>query len=138
MAPDSAAARVDRSDDWSGRQQTPSDALPDPRPLVLGLTRCVVEILAGARDPEQIARWVDPEVYARLLQRVTLAARARQATGAPWRRPVFSLGSTRIVSPADGVVEAVSVVHDRGRTRAVTMRLVGLDRRWRVTFLAVL
>jgi hypothetical protein len=40
--------------------------------------------------------------------------------------------------PRDGVVEAVVIVHGRARTRAVALRLEGLDNRWRATAINVL
>jgi hypothetical protein len=40
--------------------------------------------------------------------------------------------------PADGVVEAVVIVRGPARTRAVALRLEGMDRRWRATPLALL
>ena len=58
-------------------------------------------------------------------------------TSASKRRP-FSIGSTRVCAPRDGVIEAVVVVHGRARTRAVALRLEGLDRRWRATAINVL
>ena len=38
------------ADDFFDQQPTPTSALPDPRPLIENLTRCVIEILAGARE----------------------------------------------------------------------------------------
>ncbi|OJX64737.1 MAG: hypothetical protein BGO95_02905 [Micrococcales bacterium 73-13] len=121
-----------------GRQRTPAAALPDPAPLVRNLARCVVEIIAGARDPEQIARWLEPSVYAQLLTRAILAARARHATGRRAALPVISMGSCRIAHPTEDAVEAVTVVHTAPRTRAVVMRLIGVDGRWRASELTVL
>lgn len=112
-------------DEFFGHQPTSSDELPDPAPLIVNLTRCVVEILAGARDLEQISRWVTDDVYRHLLKRVVLSARARQATGRPVTRPTFTIGST---TPSRG----------RARTRAVALRLEGLDQRWRATAINVL
>jgi hypothetical protein len=112
--------------------------LPDPRPLLENLTRCVLEILAGARELEQIARWVTDEVYRNLLKRVVISARARRATGRAVHRPTISIGSTSICEPADGVVEAVVIVNSRTRSRAVAVRLEGLDGRWRATAIHVL
>jgi hypothetical protein len=40
--------------------------------------------------------------------------------------------------PRDGVVEAVVIVRNRVRTRAVAIRLEGLDSRWRATAINVL
>jgi hypothetical protein len=41
-------------------------------------------------------------------------------------------------SPADGIVEAVVVVRGPARTRALAVRLEGMDGRWRATSLALL
>ena len=126
------------ADEFFDHQPTPRSALPDPQPLLENLTRCVIEILAGARELEQIARWLSDEVYAHLLKRVMLSARARQAKALSPARPVFAIGSVTVCEPRDGVVEAVVVVRGRARTRAVAFRLEGLDRRWRATALHVL
>jgi hypothetical protein len=127
------------SDDFFGHQQASRSALPNPAPLLENLTRCVIEVLAGARDLEQISRWVSDDVYRHLLKRVVLSARARQAKGQRTAvRPTFTIGSTLISEPRDGVVEAVVIVHSRARSRAVALRLEGLDTRWRATAINVL
>jgi hypothetical protein len=125
-------------EDFFGEQRSASSALPHPQPLVENLTRCVIEILAGARDLEQIARWVTDDVYRHLRTRTVLSARARQAKGQTVARPSFTLGSTVMCEPADGIVEAVVIVRGRARTRAVALRLEGLDSRWRATAINVL
>lgn len=119
-------------------QPTSTADLPDPRPLIENLTRCVIEILAGARELEQVARWVTDDVYRTLLTRASISARARVARGAPTIRPTFSVGAPRITEPRDGVVEAVVIVTSRARARAVAIRLEGLDRRWRASAITVL
>lgn len=119
-------------------QQTPSDALPDPVPLIEGLTRGVLEVLAGVRDVDQLARWIAEDAFRRLVIRSNLSARARSARRATPARPVFEVRTLKHSSPADGVVEAVVVVAGPGRARAVAMRLEGLDGRWRAVSLAVL
>jgi hypothetical protein len=125
-------------DEFFGHQPASTSSLPNPDPLIENLTRCVVEILAGARDLEQISRWVTDDVYRHLLKRVVLAARARQAKGQKASRPAFTIGSTTICEPRDGVVEAVVIVRGRARTRAVALRLEGMDQRWRATAINVL
>ncbi len=126
------------ADEFFGHQPTPRASLPDPGPLLENLARCVIEILAGARELEQIARWVTDDVYRHLLKRVVISTRARAAKGQRISRPTFTIGSTRICEPRDGVVEAVIIVSGRARTRAVAMRLEGLDNRWRATAINVL
>lgn len=119
-------------------QPTSAAELPDPTPLLRSLTQGVLEVFAGVREIDQLARWFSEEAYARLLTRANLSARARSARGAAPARPVFELLSIRVTEPADGVVEAVVIVAGPGRTRAAAIRLEGLDRRWRATSFAVL
>lgn len=124
--------------DLFGHEASSTATLPSPNGMLEGLTRSVVEILAGARDLDQISRWVSDDVYRNLLKRTVLSARARQARGERVSRPTITLGRTLITEPADGVIEAVTIVHGRGRSRAVAIRLEGVDRRWRATAIAVL
>jgi len=145
LDPSDAGAQSGRSirprfipDEFFGHQPATRASLPDPEPLLENLTRCVIEILAGARDLEQIARWVTDDVYRHLLKRVVLSSRARQVKGLQAARPTFTIGSTSVCEPRDGVVEAVVIVAGRARTRAVAIRLEGLDRRWRATAINVL
>ncbi len=125
-------------DEYFGHQPSSTSSLPDPRPLVENLTRCVIEILAGARELDQISRWVTDDVYRHLLKRVVISARARQAKGQRVSRPTFTIGSITLCEPRDGAVEAVVIVRGRARTRAVAVRLEGLDARWRATAINVL
>jgi hypothetical protein len=125
-------------DEFFGHQPATRATLPNPQPLLENLTRCVIEILAGARELEQISRWVTDDVYRNLLKRVVISARARQAKGQATSRPSFAIGSTSYCEPRDGVVEAVVIVRGKARTRAVALRLEGLDGRWRATAINVL
>jgi len=119
-------------------QHTPSDALPDPAQFLHNLTVGVLEVFAGVREVDQLARWLTEDAYRKLMIRANLAARARSARGVRAMRPVHAVLSVRHSSPADGVVEAVVIVQGPARTRAVALRLEGMDRRWRATSLALL
>lgn len=119
-------------------QRTSSDALPDPEMLLRNLTRGVLEVLSGVREVDQLARWMGEDPYRKLVTRANLATRARSARGVPATRPVHTIMSVHHSSPADGVVEAVVIVCGPSRTRAVAIRLEGIDRRWRATSLALL
>lgn len=129
---------LDDDDEYFGRQPSRRHELPEPDPLLRNLTVCVIEVLAGARDLDQLARWVTDDVYRTLTKRVVLAARARRVKGQAPQRPAFSLGRVIICEPADGVIEAVVMVHQRARSRAVAIRLEGLDQRWRASAISVL
>lgn len=115
-----------------------STDLPDPDVLIRNLTHCVIEIIAGARELEQIARWLSDEVYARLARRVSFAARSRALKGTPAQRPRFTIMSVHTFAPCPGVREATVIVNMPQRVRAVALRVEGLDRRWRATSVAVL
>lgn len=127
-----------RADDVFAAQRSGRETLPDPEPLLVNLTRSVLEILAGERDLEQIARWVTDDVYASLATRVTIAARARAVKKTPIQRQNHHIARVIVSEPRDGAVEAVVIVHSRARSRAVAIRLEGLDRRWRASAISVL
>lgn len=119
-------------------QRTSTHELPDPEPLLRNLTVGVLEVLAGVREVDQLARWLTEDPYRKLVTRANLSARARSARGLPAKRPVHSILSIRHSSPADGVVEGVVIVRGPARTRAVALRLEGMDGRWRATSLGLL
>lgn len=125
-------------EEFFGHQPTSTSELPDPQPLVENLARTVMEILAGCRDIDQISRWVTDDVYRNLLQRVHISRRARAVKKQAVVRPTFGLGRTLISEPADGAIEAVVIIHGKARTRAIAVRLEGLDGRWRATAIHVL
>ena len=125
-------------DDFFGHQPSTRDQLPDPEPLLINLTRCVIEVLAGARELDQPARWVSDDVSRHLLKRVVLSARARAVKGQKAQRPAFTIGRVTISEPRDGVIEAVVMVHSKVRVRAVALRLEGMDQRWRASAINVL
>lgn len=119
-------------------QRTGHSELPDPAPLLRNLTIGVLESLAGVREVEQLARWLSEDAFLSVVTRVNLATRARSARGTPVARPSQQILAMRHMSPADGVVEGVVIVSTPTRTRAVAIRLEGIDRRWRATSLALL
>ncbi|RIX28747.1 Rv3235 family protein [Amnibacterium setariae] len=127
-----------RSDEFFDRQRTPRSELPDPSVLVENLATGVVEVLGGVRDLEQLGRWLSESVYRHLLRRSIIAARGRAVRGQAAARPVAKVAATRITYPAGDVVEATVLLHGAARTRAVAIRLEGMDSRWRATALAVL
>ncbi|WP_306232290.1 Rv3235 family protein [Agrococcus beijingensis] len=118
-------------------QPCSSEGLPDPVPLIENLASSVIEILLGVRDVQQIARWVTETTYDQLTERA-LTARRRRAGQSHRAVPGFAVSAVRACHSADGVVEGSAVVRSAGRTRAVAIRLEGLDGRWRATSVNVL
>ncbi|WP_426519889.1 Rv3235 family protein [Diaminobutyricibacter sp. McL0618] len=125
-------------DDYFGTHTPPRFGLPDPSTLLVNLARCVVEVLAGVRGLDQLSRWVTDDVYRHLLKRVVIASRARQVTGGVVRRPQLTVGEPRITYPRDTAIEAVVIVHQRSRSRAVAIRLEAFESRWRASAINVL
>lgn len=133
--PASAAAR---SDAFFAPQRTSTERLPSAEVFLRNVVRGVLEVFAGVREAEQLARWTTEEVYRAVVVRAGLAARARSARRMPAPRDVHDIRSVHLFSPADGVVEATVIASARTRTRAIAVRIEGWDGRWRVTALALL
>lgn len=120
-------------------QPTPRAELPDPVDALKRLALLSCEILAGARNLDQIARWVTEDVYRVIAERSVEAKRRRaQATDTALKRPTVRVTSSHFCEPRDGIVEGVVLVTIGPRTRAVAIRLEGLDHRWRASSLALL
>lgn len=115
-----------------GSQPTRRSDLPDPRPWAGHIAQAIVEVMVGARPAPQLLRWTTSEVYAVVAHRAYVSTRRGVVTA---RRA--TVRSIHICEPADGVAEASAVVVDGTRVRALAMRLVGLDGRWRVEALQV-
>lgn len=126
-------------DEWALPQPTATRNLPDPATTCAAVVQAVIEVLSGTRPVTQLVRWLAPDVYSGLQRRAALGARIQRRTAtltsAAARRPVVR--GVRVCCPADGVAEASAVVLDRGRVRAVAVRLEGLDGRWRATALEI-
>lgn len=128
-----------RDSEFFEPQPTSSSDLPDPREVIERLALVACEILAGTRSIEQIARWVSEDVYRMLAERAIAARRARSARPPEERiHPHVTVATTRISEPRDGIVEGVALVTIGPRTRAVCVRLEGLDWRWRASALALI
>jgi hypothetical protein len=125
---------------FCARVPTPGDLLPDPQRWAAQFVQAAVEVSGGYRPAGQLIRWTSEDVYATVARRGRLAARSgARAVSQGGRVPSARarVHSVRICSPRDGVVEACAVVRDRERTRAVALRMEGLDGRWRVTALEI-
>lgn len=110
------------------RQPTPVSELPDPATAVMRLAQAIVDVLFGRRALAQLNAWATPEVLdqLRLAQCVMASRPAAQRMG--WRSP--RVIRVWVTTPASGVVEASVVVAASPRTRALALRLEGLDGRW--------
>jgi hypothetical protein len=107
---------------------TPSAASRAPAPQwVEGLTRSVVEVLAGRRPAGSLVAALSPAVYDALRSATALT---------PLEGGVVR--TARCQSVGDEAVEVAAVVSCPQRTRALTMRLAHRRGSWRCVCLAVL
>ncbi|HEX2808012.1 MAG TPA: Rv3235 family protein [Kineosporiaceae bacterium] len=127
--------------DGSPEQESPPQrSLPPALHWTRQFVQAALEVAAGRRAPSQLVRWTSEDVFTTLARRAALAARvdrAERATGATARNVAVAVRSVRMCHPGDGIVEASAVVTDRGRVRAVALRVEGIEGRWRVTALEI-
>lgn len=126
------------ADDYFGEQYCKTADLPDPAESLKALATGVIEVIAGTRQIEQLARWLSDDVYQRLQNRARKAESQRAVQGQKARYQNLSVGGLRTSSPRDGVIESVVLLNSINRTRAVTIRLEGINSRWRATSVSVL
>lgn len=112
--------------------------LGNPDRVLQIVAASVIEIIAGVRPVEQLASHLSDEVYVRLRDRAIRAAARRAETGQKTPIPSLSVGKMTIVVPAEGVVESVVLVRFPERTRAIAIRLEGINRSWRATAISVI
>ena len=86
----------------------------------------VLEIWAGKRSPNQLARWCHSKVYQELVKSV----RTQSVVG--------KLRKIHIREPLDGLCEATATVRFNERLRSIAIRLEGVDGRWLCTELKLI
>ena len=127
-----------QADDYFGPQYNKTSELPNPDASLQVLATGVVEVIAGTRQIDQLARLLSDEVYQRLSRRAVEARQLRDAAGQKAHYQTFSIRNMMSTSPRDGVIESVVLLNAQRRTRAVTIRLEGINNRWRATSVSVL
>jgi len=124
--------------DYFGEQYCKTEDLESPDTLLRMLAPAVVEVIAGARNITQLAAHLSEEVYGRLRDRAIKVAQERAKRGEEAKTPNLRVAKIKNQEPRDGVVESVVLVQSPTRTRAVTIRLEGINHRWRATSVSVI
>lgn len=121
-------------------EPTPEEiaAMPDPTPILGALAAAVVEVLSGVRSPDQLMALVSDQVYEKLRARVAARAQLNSTAGRPRLAPKFAVRKVHQESPKPGVIESVVLLSSAVRTRAVTIRLEPVNKKWRATNINVL
>lgn len=113
-------------------QRFRSSALPPLTPFAEGYAKAAAEVLTGHRGVELLA----PHTTMATMEWIRSLAPASPAT----RRTTLSAPVILQVITCevlDGVCEATAIVRRGPRVRAMTLRFVGLDRRWQCSHLEV-
>ena len=94
-----------------------------------------LEVLSGVRRSETIARWVEPELLAKIDHRCQLRAEvAPQRATVPGARTVRP-GTAHVCQISPEIAEVTVIVAAANRVRAVAVRLELLTTRWTLTAL---
>jgi uncharacterized protein DUF6459 len=144
----------DDDDQFFAPQRTPRMQLPHPKPWCARFVQALIEVLAGERPAVQLSRWTTDGIFTEVNRRARVIAQARgpmQPIGHPRQRqrmhggrPLSRAGSAagrlavrsvHVSEPVDGVAEAAVHVQHGNRSRAIAVRIEGLDGRWRCTAL---
>ncbi|MCZ2402782.1 hypothetical protein IV498_06170 [Paenarthrobacter sp. Z7-10] len=99
-----------------------------------------MEVLAGIRPVQQLARWLDPRSFDALQVRAALTRAAQAATSQGNVRQLHRnplVRSVHCCPVAPGVYESSLVVSEHSRARAVAMRLEKAGGVWKVTVLVI-
>lgn len=110
---------------------------PDPANFFAEISTAYVEVLAGVRRPEQLARWLTERTYYDVCQRVAREARQRQLTGLKMR-PDVSLRASKTFLTDLMAYQGVVLLRIGQVTKAVTIRAEKVNARYRITDLSLL
>ena len=124
--------------EFLAEQKSSTVELEPPEGLLRMLAPAVIEVIAGVRNINQLGAILSEEVFTRLRDRAIRMAQLRARNGEGDSAPQLTVGDVRVEHLRDGVVESVVLVRSPNRTRAVTIRLEGINRRWRAQAVSVI
>lgn len=110
---------------------------PDPAKFFAQISAAYIEVLAGVRRPEQLARWLTDRAYYDVCQRAKRESRARQLTGYT-SRPDVVLRNSKTFLTDYANYQGVVVLQISGTTRAVSVRAELIHDRYRITDLCLI
>jgi hypothetical protein len=110
--------------------------------MARSVAQACLEAVSGTRPVQQLARWLDPASYEKLVHRADIVrahqAQLRSDGRAPLRLHRSAVvRSSRVCRAADSAYEASLVVAETRRIRAVALRLEWSRGLWKVTALEI-
>jgi hypothetical protein len=119
------------------KQSQLSKHQPDPARFFAQISTAYVEVLAGMRRPEQLARWLSDKAYYDVCQRAKRESRARQLTGLTARPDIILRNSKTFLTDSQNF-QGVVVLQIAGATRAISVRAELIHARYRITDLCLI
>lgn len=110
---------------------------PDAARLFAEISQAYLEILAGIRRPEQLARWLSDKIYYDVCQRAKREAQQRLVTGIQ-NRPEITLRKSKTFPTDPDAFEGVVILRVSGTTRAISLRAEFIHERFRITDLRMI
>lgn len=120
------------ADEEFDRRPTPLWQLPDPRVATARIAQILIDVMVGQRPVSQLNSVTNEAVRADVLRAVSSLPPSSNGT-----RMRLQVTSVRVTTPGPTVVEASAVIRGTQRSRAMALRLEGLDGRWLCTALKV-
>ncbi len=105
---------------------------PDLSKFFAEISAAYVEVLAGLRRPEQLARWLSDGAYYDVCQRFRRGARQRQLTGLN-QRPEIVLRKTKTFATDANAYQGVVILQISGAIKAISVRAELIHERYRIT-----
>lgn len=140
ISPPEASRQAPIRTDAPARPLRPADENAEVRAITRSTVQAAMEVLAGIRPAQQLARRLDPRCLAALQHRASLIRRELARSSSPSLAKLHKnslVRSVRACEVAPGIYEASAVVVDDIRARAVAVRLERSKQVWRVTELVV-
>lgn len=106
--------------------------LGDPSKFLAEISAAYVEVMAGTRRPEQLARWLSDRAYYDVTHRATRAIRQRAITGRTLR-PSITVRQSKVFPTDDNAIQGVVLLDISGAIKAVSIRAELIYQRYRIT-----
>lgn len=112
--------------------QTLNVRRPDPATFFAEICAVYIEIMAGMRRAEQIARWLSDKAYYDVCHRAKREAKARELTGIKTRPDIVVRSSKTFLTDSKSY-QGVVLLQISGVTRAISIRAELIHDRYRIT-----
>lgn len=122
--------------------EEPSDELRQVTATARSVAQAAMEAISGTRPVQQLARWMEPDCYDKLVQRAALVKalqeRRRSARDSePRLHRSAAIRSSRVCQASENAYEASLVIVEAARVRAVALRLEFRRGLWKVAALEI-